>query len=258
MSEIATFSDDDLTAFLDGEADARLHAAISDSLETDAALEERLASLDVPMAAIAEAFEGLLIHAPAMPAMATGMAAPSEGKAARTGWGLRFGLFATGLVAGLSVAMVTGLGTPVPEPRGWVSYVASYQALYSPATLNIPDPSSEQAAEQLATASNAIGFDLSSLPQAQGLTFKRAQILGFNGKPLIQIAFARADGTPVALCIIPAGPDAADLDMGSAEGLDTARWNAAGFGFLLIGGQDQNPLAREAETFRDWSADITT
>ena len=87
---------------------------------------------------------------------------------------------------------------------------------------------------------------------------KRAQVLGFRGKPLVQIAYLRNDGTPVALCIIPAGPDAKGVSMGAAEGLDVARWNTPGYGFLLIGGQDGEPLAREAETFQEWSQDIAT
>ena len=104
--------------------------------------------------------------------------------------------------------------------------------------------------------SEAIGIDLTNLPQTEGLTFKRAQLLGFNGKPLVQISYLREDGTPVALCIIPAGPEAQGLNMGSAEGLDLARWNTPGYGFLLIGGQEGEPLEREAEIFQKWSQDI--
>ncbi|WP_415401353.1 anti-sigma factor family protein [Tateyamaria sp. SN3-11] len=256
MTEMRPFTDEDLTAFLDGEADDALRAEIEAALETDAALGERVASLDIPLVPIAVAYDALLATAPPMPDLPEVAVAPPP--ATRFGWGWGIGTFGTGLAAGLAVALFTGFGTPEPAPRGWISFVASYQALYTTATLSIDNPSPAEATMQLAAVSDALDLDLSALPQAQGLTFKRAQVLGFRGKPLVQIAFLRDDGTPVALCIIPSGPDEKPLDMGEAEGLDIARWNTPGYGFLLIGGTDADPLAQEAETFRDWSQDTAT
>ncbi|MFL4469719.1 anti-sigma factor [Tateyamaria armeniaca] len=257
MSAARTFSDEDLTAFLDGEADDALEAAISAALETDEALAERMAGLEVPMAAIAGAYDELLASAPPMPALAPVLPEPANTNA-RLSWAWGLGTFGTGIAAGLAVALFTGFGTPEPAPRGWVSFVASYQTLYTTATLEDVSPSAQEAAVQLAAVSEGIGIDLAALPQTEGLTFKRAQLLGFNGKPLVQISYLRDDGTPVALCIIPAGPDAQGLNMGAAEGLDVARWNTPGYGFLLIGGQEGEPLQREAETFQQWSQDIAT
>ncbi|MEX0364424.1 MAG: anti-sigma factor [Ruegeria sp.] len=256
MSEARAFTDEELTAFLDGEADDALHAEIEAALEADPAVADQMAALDVPLAPIAEAYEALLQDVPPMPALPEAVVAPDAVPQPKWGWGWGLGTFATGLAAGLAVAMFTGFGTPEPAPRGWVSFVASYQALYTEQTLMVASPSVDEAQMQLAAVSDAIGFDLTGLPEAEGLTFKRAQTLGFNGKPLIQIAFARADGTPVALCIIPAGPDAKPVDMGAAEGMELARWNTPGYGFLLIGGTDTAPLAREAETFEAWSTDV--
>ncbi len=252
MTDARQFTDEDLTAFLDGEADDALHAAIEAALETDAALAERMAALDLPLAPIVEAYDALLATAPAMPAFEMDAPAPPRPRGL---WAKGAALFGTGLAAGLAVAVFTGFGTPEPQQRGWVSFVASYQALYTTATLDGATPSPQEAEVQLARVSDALGLDLRGLPVAQGLTFKRAQVLGFNGKPLIQIAYLRDDGTPVALCIIAAGPEGKPLSMGAAEGLDIARWNTPGFGFLLIGGDDAAPLADEAETFRDWSRD---
>ncbi|MEP1961720.1 anti-sigma factor family protein [Tateyamaria sp.] len=256
MSISHSFSDEDLTAFLDGEAADALHDAIEQALETDMALADRMASLDIPLAPIVAAFDTLLDTAPVMPEFAVTETPPAKTNRMNWGWGI--GTFATGLAAGLAVAVFTGFGTPEPAPRGWISFVASYQALYTTATLQGATPSADEAKVQLANVSDALGFDLSTLPATEGLTFKRAQILGFAGKPLIQIAFLRADGTPVALCIIPSGAGDKPINMGAAEGLDIARWNTSDFGFLLIGGQDAEPLAQEAETFRNWSTDIAT
>ncbi|MEL7132394.1 MAG: hypothetical protein AAGK77_08280 [Pseudomonadota bacterium] len=257
MNEMRAFSDEELTAYLDGEADGVLRARIEKALETDAEVAEQLAALDIPLVPIAEAYETLMQDAPPMPALPEiEDVAPVSSSRGRWTWGV--GTFATGLAAGLAVAMFTGFGTPEPAPRGWVSFVASYQVLYTPETLVIANPSVAETQMQLATVSDALGLDLNGLPEAEGLTFKRAQVLGFNGKPLVQIAFARADGTPVALCIIPSGPDAKPVSMGAAEGLGLARWNTPGYGFLLIGGNDAAPLEAEAETFQSWSSDIAT
>lgn len=259
MTEMRTFTDEELTAYLDGEADGALHAEIDAALATDPAVVAQIEALDVPLGPIAEAYEALLQDAPPMPDLPEVAPSVVPAAAPRGRWGWGVGTFATGLAAGLAVAMFTGLGTPAPTPeapRGWVSFVASYQALYTPATLADANPTADEAARQLAVVSDALGLDLSGLPEARGLTFKRAQVLGFKDKPLIQIAFSRADGTPVALCIIPSGPDGKPVSMGAAEGLGLARWNTPGYGFLLIGGTDAAPLEAEAETFQSWSADI--
>ncbi|WP_299620320.1 hypothetical protein [uncultured Tateyamaria sp.] len=257
MTAPRAFTDEELTAFLDGEADDELHAAIDAALETDAALLARAEALFLPpevMGAMAQGYDALLDTAPAMAALPEPVAPPAR---RRRSWAvLPFGV---GLAAGLAVAAFVGLSTPEPAPaRGWVSFVASYQALYTTATLADAAPTAAETTAQLVTVSQAVGLDLTGLPEAAGLTFKRAQVLGFNGKPLVQIAFLRDDGTPVALCIIPAGPDAKPVNMGAAEGLGLARWNTPGHGFLLIGGTDAAPLEAEAETFADWAEDIAT
>ena len=252
MTQNPTFTDEDLTAFLDGEADDALAAAIGDALETDAELNARLAALDIPLAPLNQAFDALLADAPPMPALPE--QTPQTAPAPRFGWGWGAGTFGTGLAAGLAVALVTGFGQPeAPPPPGWAAFVASYQSLYTPETLASVTTTDAERVAQLANVSEALGLDLTTLPDANGLVFKRAQVLGFNGKPLVQLAYQRADGTPVALCIIPAGPDGKPVSMGAAQGMELARWNTPGFGFLLIGGQDPAPIATEAETFQSWS-----
>ena len=155
MNTPRAFSDEDLTAFLDGEADDALMADISAALETDPDLAERMAGLEIPMAAITEAFDQLLGDTPAMPALPTPEAAtpaPANTNAPlKWAWGL--GTFGTGIAAGLAVALFTGFGTPEPAPRGWVSFVASYQTLYTTATLTEVNPTAAEAATQLASVS---------------------------------------------------------------------------------------------------------
>ena len=156
------------------------------------------------------------------------------------------------------MALFTGFGQPAPPPApGWAAFVASYQSLYTPETLASVTLTEAERMAQLQTVSAAVGLDLTGVPDAEGLTLKRAQILAFNGKPLVQLAYQRADGTPVALCIIPAGPDDRPVSMGAAQGMELARWNTPGFGYILIGGQEQAPLQSEAEAFQSWSVGDT-
>ncbi|MEM6758587.1 MAG: hypothetical protein AAF601_03825 [Pseudomonadota bacterium] len=254
MTESRNYTDEELTAFLDGEADAALAEAIGDALEHDTALSERLAELDIPLEPLRAAYDTLLETAPLMPALPDETPAP----ATRFGWGWGIGTFGTGIAAGLAVAVFTGFGAPAPEPApppGWAAFVASYQSLYTPETLAAVQISSAERAAQLAQVSAALGLDLSAITEAPGLTLKRAQLLGFNGKPLVQLAYQRDDGTPIALCIIPAGAEGKPVSMGAAQGMELARWNTPGFGYLLIGGQDPVPLAQEAAVFERWSID---
>jgi len=64
---VRQFSDEDLTAHLDGEADAALSMALVKACETDTDLVKRLDELTIDTDAIMTAFDGLKSSAPAMP-----------------------------------------------------------------------------------------------------------------------------------------------------------------------------------------------
>lgn len=242
------FSDEDLTAYLDGEADPQLEAAVTQALETDEVLQARLAQLDVPIAAIRDGYAALLSEAPKMPTLKKPVDRAPLWRGA--------GLFAGGLAAGLAVAVVSGLFSAPDEPSrpGWKAAVASYQALYGVGTLSADAPSSTERADQLARVGDALGLDLQDLPQTPGLTFKRAQVLEFRGRPLAQIAFSRADGTPVALCILQSQtPEDTLVTASLIEEMGAASWQTGMFGFLLIGGDVPGDLAPDAARFAAWS-----
>lgn len=254
------YSDADLVAYLDGVAPEELCREIEADLAQDAALAQHLADLHVPMDALKAGFDALLETAPP-PADLADAPAPVQSASPRQQAGRWTGLwaggaFGTGLAAGLAIAVFSGLGSapPVdPAPPGWKAVVASYQSLYIPQTLG-PAPAEEEAAAQLAQASAALGLDLSALPAADGLEFRRAQVLTFGEKPLIQIAFAGPDGVPVALCILPAnGPAPKPMAAEELQGLAAASWNEGGFAYLLIGGEDAAAIQPGADTFEAWS-----
>lgn len=243
------FTDADLVAYLDGQAPEELHKEIDAALADDPSLAERLAGLSLPMDAVRGGWDALLDSAPPAPDLSPVATAPRPRRGLWAG-----GAFATGIAAGLAVAVFTGLGTAPPPPApGWKAVVASYQSLYGPNTLTSAPAEAERTA-QLAQASAALGLDITDLPQAQGLDFRRAQVLDFRGKTLVQIAYQSDAGAPVALCIIAAaGPAPKEMQAETLEGLAATSWNAGGFAYLLIGGEDPEALAPGTAAFEDWS-----
>ena len=244
MSEMRVFSDEELTAYLDGEGDDALRAEIDAQLEQDNELGQRLAALDIPIPAIGAAFDGLLAEAPQMPDLPEPAVhvAPANTVSTPRWRGFVPGA-GIGLAAGLAVAMFTGLGQKPAAPKepGWLEVVANYQMLYVPRTLekHYGTPSLSARVKNLNNLSKVVGVDLSGLATIEGLSFRRAQELGFRGKPLIQIAYTLADGTPVAICLLESGNDAKPPSGKTISGLAAANWTTGKHGILIIGGQDQ-------------------
>lgn len=240
MTNARHFTDEDLTAFLDGEAEDALVHEIAAALETDSALEARVASLDVPMDALRAGFDGVLAQATVMPLIEVPTIDPVVASRAMPrrwgGWAA-----AAAVVLAFGVGAYGGYSVEKPaKPMTWMQAAASYQTLYVNSTLDIASPDATEAQAQLARLSQSVGQDLSGAQAIDGLDFKRAQILGYNGKPLAQIAYVNAKGEPMALCVIKISkPGTQDIVVQKMGGLAAAHWKADGFAYLLIGGSDQ-------------------
>ncbi|MEX0317730.1 MAG: anti-sigma factor [Ruegeria sp.] len=235
----ATFSDEELTAYLDGEADAPLRDRIDQALADDPALAEQLQGLELPLDAMRDALSADMLGAPAMPAGL--LPAPQPRRAPLA------------LVA--SVALAFGLGAlstyllqPKAQPPGWKAVVASYQSLYVTDTVADAAQPPEMTAQVLAGFGADHGVDLTPAQSVQGLEFKRAQILGFRGKPLLQMAYLGENGVPVAFCITRSKGEDRGPQNETLAGLAATSWVSNGVGYLVIGGQDQDvteTLAKE-------------
>lgn len=240
MTEPHYFSDEVLTAYIDNEVDPSTKAAIKHALRSDAVLAERLASLHFATNGLNESFDSLLDVAPAMPEL------PAS-KPAKTSRG-RQGLT---LAASLVLGLILGAGLMslrAPQPPGWMDYVAAYQALYVNGTLSdeVADP--DATAADLSALSATLGYDVSKAEHASNLDFKRGQILGYNGRPLVQLAYLSPTGDPVALCVIKSeGGSRSDVSVARLEGMAAAHWEKDGFAFLLIGGTDQALITDAAQ-----------
>ncbi|ARM87113.1 anti-sigma factor protein [Rhizobium sp. CIAT894] len=239
-------SDEELTAFIDGELTAEEAARIEAMVNEDQAVAERLEFLARANLPFEQAFAPLLSQAPreklermlaAIPAHESAKSAAAPASAGRR----RFlGALAASLVAGIAIdRAVIGMGprfSAKDENSEWRAVVADYISLYTPETLAGPVPAGDVQAAQLGAFDEKLGLSLS--PQAvalPGIDFKRALLLQYDGKPLAQIAYLDPETGPMALCIVrsDAGPKAPDVE--SRKGMNVVYWSNGTHAFMLIG-----------------------
>ena len=151
------------------------------------------------------------------------------------------------LVLGAGIGYAAS-GFRATTDSGWHVAVANYQALYSRATLAPLENSEPALRAQVAAISEQLGLTIpyESL-LVPGLTFKRAQTLSFQGKPLVQFAYTDADGAPVAFCVMRDETGATPVHLGIVAGLNAVSWSHGGYGFIVIGDLGQSALRQAAE-----------
>lgn len=241
QNETKVFTDQALQAYLDGAASDADSAAIETALAQDDALGMRLMELDGAGAALRAAFDLDVLDAPAMPKPQ----APPSGRA----WG--YVVAPVALAASFVLGMFVSPIQQAPASAGWIDQVANYQALYVTETLAGATQSSALTRSTFDRVEAELGLSWDSAPQIDGLTFKRAQMLGINGEALVQIAYLDADGNPWALCITRVGQDDRDLSSKMSHALAASSWVENGLGFVLVGGQDTDRAARLADGVRE-------
>ncbi|MEP0943903.1 MAG: hypothetical protein ABJH63_00570 [Rhizobiaceae bacterium] len=246
MTEKQTFTDEQLVAYLDGEVEFTPAADITTALANDPELANRLAALNFDKDVMKSGFDALLSEQkpPELPKTVSG--------------GGRNWMMAGSIAASILTALFIGYGAGnflnQPEAPGWKAYVASYQSLYSADTLRhvATSPAAQTAELERATAAIGKSFDLAALQLNEDLTYKRAQVLSFKGKPLVQLAFLTKTGKPVALCILRSGkPDSDGMSQAVLEGMNSASWRKDGYAYLLIGGDDPTLISDLATNYRD-------
>ncbi|NOD88140.1 MULTISPECIES: hypothetical protein [unclassified Ruegeria] len=235
------FSDETLLAYLEGTLDETQSRAIEAAVEEDSEFERRLMALDPFAPVIQKVFETL-------PAEAPKIELPEPVEQAPGGGVLR--LFAVAASVGAAAVALTFWATR-PADLGWAQQAAIYQSLYVPETIASLDSSEASLNKQFEMAEAELGRSLNreTLESLPGLELKRAQVLSFKGKPLIQVVFADEQGQPFAFCIIRQGPDAppAEIKQAVLSGLATATWAQDGYGYMLLGSSPQTDLQSELD-----------
>lgn len=253
-------SDEDLTAFIDGELTAEDAARIEAIVKKDEHVAERLEFLARASLPFEQAFAPLLQEAPRekLERMLEATPAREDAKAVSAPAASRrrfFAALAASLVAGIAIdRAILGLGrgfSAKDENSEWRAVVADYISLYTAETLAGPSPARESQAAQLAPFDEKLGLSLSpeavSLP---GVDFKRALLLQYDGKPLAQIAYLDPETGPMALCIVrsDAGPKAPDLE--HRKGMNVVYWSNGRHAFMLIGHAPADRMAAIADGVR--------
>lgn len=240
MNKDRYYSDEELVAFLDGENDFTFADEISIALKTDMSLAKRMDALRIDSDEIANSFSDLLEGAPQAPAI------PVDEQKVRIG----SKMFAAGLFA---LMIGFGAGAILTRPSGdWKAYVAAYQALYTHNTLVDVQFDDGEKLAQLHKVGAAIDkkIELNKLNFSGEILYKRAQLLGFKGKALVQLAFLDSTGAPLALCIMRSGKsDDLSIRPNTLEGMSSVSWVKSGYEYLLIGGTNQSLLTRLAQDF---------
>lgn len=236
-------SDEDLTAYLDGEAGADLLARIKTALKEDRGLQDRLDLLAVPMESMKEAFGDVITAAPEMPPL------PNQPNSIQSPTSVRFW---TALAASAILGAVIGFwGLQKAQTKDWRDYAAAYHVLYVNRTLADVQTSPSQTMAEVEQLGAVLGHDLAPAPLDKVLDFKRGQVLGYQGQPLVQLAYLSPLGDPVALCLIRTNGADRSVQMSELEGLSAATWQSDGIAYLLIGGTDAGLIQNAAARFSD-------
>ncbi len=236
MNKQINFSDEELTAYLDGQFGYTRQAEIESAIKNDRDLQEQIDALSIDKDDIKNAFDGLLSLAPEQE-----IPEPRSNNVFQASWALSPAIAAAVALVFFSFGWVVKPSETVNSISGWKSYAAAYQALYINSTLAHIDSDEEELNKELARVSAALGKDLEldKLQSFDRLDYKRSQILGFNGQPLIQLAFLNTMDAPVALCIMRSKEDVEKaIELAEIEGMSSAAWEKDGFRYLLIGGKD--------------------
>jgi anti-sigma factor RsiW len=240
--------DTDLVALIDGELEDATRKALEARLASDPELRARFERLAAGGLPFDSAFQTALNEAP-IARMQARLDALGAGPEVATRWPARIrriGVAAAAvalILLGWAIGRYTPLGphlepasvaaAPEQDPEDWRQAVADYMSLYSAETLAAV-PSGGEAT--LPLLSDRLGVPLNAASVAlPKLTFKRAQMLAYDGAPLGQVAYLDEADRPAAFCIIRNGAADAPVTTGEDGGLALASWARGGRGYVVIG-----------------------
>ena len=244
-----TFTDTQLKDYLAGRLDPDQAATLEQTLADDQGLEDRLLSFErAGSAGLRDAMQGIPLTERLVPIQEQFSNADEPVAVAppiRSRW--------PGAIAAAAAAAVVAGVLMLNGPAGnsadrWQEQVAIYQALYVTQTLAAVQADPGDVAGQLARSAEVLGrpLPLDAVGELDGLSLLRAQVLGFEGKPLIQMAYLSEDGVPVALCAIRLGEQSADIVSETLAGLPSVHWSDGAFSYMIVGDIAQDRLLKMA------------
>ncbi|PZU88886.1 MAG: Fis family transcriptional regulator [Shinella sp.] len=250
-------SDELLTAFIDGELDGEERDRIERLLEQDGGVAERLEFLMRANLDYRHSFAPLLGEAPvgrlqAMLSAANGKPRPiMAGSISRRGL---LGAVAASVLAGILVGR-GGFDWFEKDGGGadeWRGLVAQYMSLYDSQTLSGVVPSAAEQAAELSAVNRRL--DMRMTPEQldfEDLTYKRAQVLAYDGRPLAQILYLDPDSGPLAFCIIRSDGKPAAMRTEQRNGMTVVHWADGSHALMLIGHAPETRMLDLAEALAD-------
>ncbi len=238
-----TLTDEQIVCFLDGNVSAQEAKTIAEARAADPVLDARIRALSADIESLRDAMNGLLVTAPPMvvpqPSNHTSRWNAVQMVAAA------MALLAVGLAAG---AMLN----PFSRDAGWHVAVADYHELYTAETLTGVPVEAQMRQAGLAFVSDRLKLELNEQQLAvDGMTFQRAQMLEFQGKPLAQLAYLERSGVPVALCIMHRLGSAVGFSSEQFGELNAVVWSQGEFDFILIGALNPEMLNASAHALAE-------
>ena len=240
---------EELRAFVDGEIDTTRSAEIERLIASDPNLAEQAAAMeasqlpyraaymideDKPPARLRDTIESWVVVSDAVK-----HSEPT--KPARPQW-----MFAAAMVAALGLgaiasAMIFATPSTSTLPQ-WAKRVAEYQSLYVRATVQSSADAAGHADELLAALTQRTGLETARPDlSAEGYTFVRAQELGFEGQPLVQLVYLGDGDVPLALCYMPGTVNGTTT--GVHAGLAVTSWSQDKQRFVIVA--DESPETME-------------
>jgi len=242
-----SFSDSQLRAYIAGNLPPDHASALEEKIADNRELEARLLAFDREQSApIRDAF--MSVPSPDhIAGLAAALPAAKPRKMIPANFA-KIGFAASTLIAAilLSVLMTNRPGTA----KTWREQVAIYQALYVTDTLSHIAPDPTVLSQQLERSSTALGrsLDVDAVRNLDGLSLLRAQVLGFNDTPLVQMAYLSENGVPIALCAVHIGSDAqAGVRAEVLSGLPSVSWSDGEFSYMIVGDIAPSRLERMAQ-----------
>jgi anti-sigma factor RsiW len=250
---------EDLVAYVDGELPAAEARKIETWLAGDAEAQELRRNLQEDALALRGLFGAVLREpvpaglgeppggAKTMPASAGGTVVELPRRSRARAGGL---WLAAASIAGLVIGGLGGFfgGLHLQPAPSWIMQVAQYHQVYAREQRHLVEVPAEETPHIEAWLGKRLELpfkvpDLSGF----GLTFKGARMLVINGEPVAQLIYLPADGRALALCFIHSKREDKPLTASQQDDLNLVDWRVKGYGFVVIGWEDQTQLRAIAE-----------
>lgn len=139
----------------------------------------------------------------------------------------------------------------------WVARVADYQSLYTQSTVANPLPDAMANAAVLLDKLSSEARLKTAIPDLSeyGYTFARAQELGFEKNPLVQLVYSKPGSMPLAFCYMRGTgseePQSA-TNLVQYHQLNTASWLVGGQQYVLVASESDETLSSMSLSARSY------